>query len=296
MKRNLYCILAFFIFTEPLYIFAQTNPNSKTLPAKKPATQPASKTLPAKKPVTQSPKPTTSATVKKTVTSSTSKSSSTPSTVKTPDNKTALPSNPPASKNQSESKTALPSSQTSQTVQPSNKTSTHSSVPTRTASTNSSSSAGKSRVSYSSSSGYAKGDNLLNVGIGLSSYYYGNPIGISFEKGIEKDISVGGQLDYNSGNYYGYSSGYKAYYLGARGSIHLCRLLKINVDKLDLYAGLGLGYRHIRWNDSYYGYNGGLFFNYFIGGKYYFAEKFGGFAELGYTGLSSVRVGLALKF
>ncbi len=165
------------------------------------------------------------------------------------------------------------------------------------------------RVATSNSGGYgfSKNDKLLNIGVGLSSYYYGNPIGLSYEVGITDDISVGGQLDYNSGSYddyYGYSSRYRysAYYLGARGSYHFNRVLNINQNKMDLYAGLGLGYQSFNWNDSYngsgygYDYGSGLFLNYFIGGKYYFTNKVGAFVELGYTGLSSSRVGLAVKF
>jgi hypothetical protein len=153
--------------------------------------------------------------------------------------------------------------------------------------------------------GFSKGDKLLNVGVGLSSYYYGTPIGVSFEAGVHKDISVGGQLDYNSGRYndYYYASshwGYKAYYLGVRGSYHFNRLLKIRSGKVDLYAGVGLGYQSFRWNDSGYGYGydyrSGIFPNYFVGGKFYFVPKVAAFAELGYTGLSSSRVGIAFKF
>ncbi|GAB3914410.1 hypothetical protein GCM10028803_59820 [Larkinella knui] len=153
--------------------------------------------------------------------------------------------------------------------------------------------------------GYQKGDNLLNIGVGLSSYYYGNPIGISYEAGIDKDFSVGAQLDYNAGNYgnYYYNSSrwrYTATYLGVRGSFHVNRLLKLNTQKVDLYAGIGVGYRSFRWNDSSYGYGydyrSGLFLNYFIGGKYYFTNKVGAFLELGYTGLSSARVGISVKF
>lgn len=103
-----------------------------------------------------------------------------------------------------------------------------------------------------SNGGFQEGDKLLNVGVGLSSYYYGTPIGLSFESGVSKDISVGLQLDYNSGDYddydyYGYnyryySYGYSAYYVGARGSYHLGDALKIRSDKVDLYVGAGLGY------------------------------------------------------
>jgi hypothetical protein len=165
------------------------------------------------------------------------------------------------------------------------------------------------RIRYSSGTGFNQSNKLLNVGVGLSSYYYGNPIGLSFESGVSENISVGGQFDYNSGNYDGYYGssyrwGYSAYYLGIRGSYHVNQLLKINSKNVDLYAGVGLGYQRFRWDDESYGYGygynynyrSGLFFNYFIGGKYYFTDKIGGFLELGYTGLSSARVGLAVKF
>ncbi|RYU97365.1 hypothetical protein [Emticicia agri] len=327
MKKYIYCCWLIMFMVVPTMTNAQTSSGSKPLPKKKPATTSkpnaekkvsnsggsSGQSLPNKpnadKKVTSNgsgnsvqslpKKPNTDKRVsansssssaqslpnksnadKKVSNTGSSGSVNSQSAVSTTDTKTARPNQSNDNKSATQTKVAHPV----QTVQPK-------SEPVRKYETSSS-----KRSNFASGGGYAKGDNLLNVGIGLSSYYYGNPIGISFEKGIEKDLSIGGQFDYNSGSYYGYSSGYKAYYLGARGSIHLCRLLKINVDKLDLYAGLGLGYRHFRWNDSYYGNNGGLFFNYFIGGKYYFTEKFGGFTELGYTGLSSVRVGLALKF
>jgi len=135
---------------------------------------------------------------------------------------------------------------------------------------------------------------LLNIGLGLSSYYRGTPIGFSYESGIHEDISVGGQFDFSTG---GYNGGYRAYYLGVRASCHFNRLLNINDSKIDFYAGAGLGYRSWRWVDSYYSnYNSGLYWNGFIGGKYYFTNKTSAFLELGYAGLSSSRIGVAFKF
>jgi hypothetical protein len=164
-------------------------------------------------------------------------------------------------------------------------------------------------ISYTRKNGFHEGDKLLNVGVGLSSYYYGTPVGVSFESGVSDDISVGAQFDYNSGNYdgyynYNYRWGYSAYYLGIRGSYHLNDILQLNEEKVDLYAGLGLGYQRFRWDDDsygngygyYYNYRSGLFFNYFVGGKYYFTPKVGAFVELGYTGLSSSRLGISFKF
>jgi hypothetical protein len=175
----------------------------------------------------------------------------------------------------------------------------------------------KERSNSGGYGGFHQGDKMLNVGLGLSSYYYGTPIGLSFESGINDNVSIGVQLDYNSGSYndyynagyyggyyyssrYNYSWGYTAYYLGARGSYHLNEALKIRDKNIDLYVGLGLGYQSFKWKDSSYGYgtsyDSGIFFNYFVGGKYFFNDKLGAFVELGYTGLSSSRVGLAVKF
>lgn len=160
-------------------------------------------------------------------------------------------------------------------------------------------------VSRRSSPGYAynEGDHLLNVGIGLGySGYYSSalPIGASYEYGITSDISIGAQLDLASASYYNsyyyynrYNYRYTATYLGVRGSYHLNRLLDLNSDKLDLYAGLGLGYRNY---SNYYDYYSPVRFNGFVGGRFSFSDSFGGFIELGYTGLSYSKLGLSFKF
>lgn len=157
----------------------------------------------------------------------------------------------------------------------------------------------KPTISYSKGGGYNQGDKLLNIGVGLSSYYsYSNPIGLSYEVGSHPNLSIGGQFDYVSSNNNYYNEGFSSFYLGGRASYHVNEILKIRDEKIDLYAGVGLGYRSFRWKDSSYyysGYNSGLFFNYFVGGKYYFSGKFGAFAELGYTGLSSSRIGITFK-
>ncbi|PWK27838.1 hypothetical protein LV89_01245 [Arcicella aurantiaca] len=150
------------------------------------------------------------------------------------------------------------------------------------------------------SQAYKQGDKYLNATIGLNSYYStGLPLGASFEVGITDAISVGGQADYASGNY-GSGLGFTAFYIGARGAYHLGEVLKINSDKVDLYAGLGLGYRSFSWKDGYngtgYSYGNGLDFNYFIGGRYFFSDNIGAVLELGYSGVSNARAGLTFKF
>ncbi len=155
---------------------------------------------------------------------------------------------------------------------------------------------------------YAKGDKLLNVGIGLSSYYGGGlPIGASFEVGVTDEISVGAQIDYYSWNYNGYLGGYDYKYtflpVAVRGSYHVNKLLNLNNDKIDLYGGLALGYYISRY--SYNGpggssafdnsYGNRVLFGLHLGGRYYFKPNLGAFAEVGY-GVSALKLGVAFKF
>ena len=83
--------------------------------------------------------------------------------------------------------------------------------------------------SYVASAQFKKGDKLLNLGIGVNSYYSGGiPFSSSFEVGVTDQISAGVGLDYLTHNYkigptnYGFS----ALYIGARGSYHFNELLK----------------------------------------------------------------------
>lgn len=153
---------------------------------------------------------------------------------------------------------------------------------------------------------YNQGDKLLNVGIGLNSYYSGGiPFGASFEYGFTEDISAGANVDYFSHKYKGWGDDWKfsALYIGARGSYHFNNLLNINNDKVDVYAGLGLGYRIFNWdnddfNDAGFAskYGSGVYFGIHAGGKYYFTDNIGAFVELGAIGATNARIGVAFKF
>ncbi len=145
---------------------------------------------------------------------------------------------------------------------------------------------------------YEKGDKLLNLGVGLNSYYGGGiPLTGSFEVGVTEDISAGGSVSYLSG---GGNYGYSVLYIGARASYHVNKLLNLNNDKVDLYGGLGLGYRNYSWKDSYgFGYDAdynGIYFGGFIGGRYYFKPNMAGFLELGAGGSSNANLGITFKF
>ena len=161
-------------------------------------------------------------------------------------------------------------------------------------------------ISQSASAQYKKGDKLLNLGIGLNSYYSGGiPLSASFEYGITEDISIGGMLDYLNYNYgyVGYSYSFSALYFGGRGSYHFNRLLNLRDQNWDLYVGASLGYRSFSWSDNTFNgtglgnaYGSGVFLGIHAGAKYYFSPKFGVFGELGALGSSNIRVGVAFKF
>lgn len=160
-----------------------------------------------------------------------------------------------------------------------------------------------SLVYHEASAQFTKGDNLLNIGIGVNSYYNGGiPIGASFEHGITEDISVGAGIDYLSYRYNFGSSryGFNILYLGARGSYHFNRLFNLNVEELDIYGGAQLGYRSFSWTDDFTGagdtYASGVFFGIHAGARYYFKPNIGAFLELGAGGSGNARLGVAFKF
>lgn len=151
---------------------------------------------------------------------------------------------------------------------------------------------------------YAKGDNLLNVGIGVGAYGLsgsGIPIVASFEHGFTDKISagiVGGIASTNYSSYYKYSY----YYFGARGSYHLNEVLNVSNDKLDVYAGASLYYRGYSFKydgpfatvlDKNSGGTVGIGIH--GGARYYFSNNIGAYAEVGY-GIAALQLGLTLKF
>lgn len=154
---------------------------------------------------------------------------------------------------------------------------------------------------------FGKGDNLVNLGFGLNSYYAGGiPVGGAYEYGVTDAISVGAGLDYLSYHYgwAGNNYDFSAIYFGGRFSYHFNELFNINDKKWDIYGGGTLGYRSFTWggnwgNNSAYNngyYNSGLFLGVYAGGRYYFAPKVGAFSEIGALGSSNIRLGVTFRF
>ena len=166
-------------------------------------------------------------------------------------------------------------------------------------------------IAQGGGSSFNNGDNLVNVGIGIGSPFFGSgyssslPVNPSFsyEKGITDAISVGGQISYASSKfddrpYSNYSFKENAFYIGARGSYHLNQYLDLD-SRFDIYGGASLGYVIVNVSDNT-GYTGSaasdIGFGLFAGGKYYFQENTAVYAELGYQSLAFLNIGVAFKF
>lgn len=152
---------------------------------------------------------------------------------------------------------------------------------------------------------YAKGVSLVNIGVGLGASFGGGlPIGIAYDYGVTKNISIGAQVDYMSWSYsYPGLGDYKYRFIpvGVRGAYHFDGIGDPN--KVDLYLGLVLGY----WVSSFEAPGGGTVAGFsdayagkvlvggLAGGRYMFSPKIGAFAELGYS-VSYAKVGITFKF
>ncbi len=145
-----------------------------------------------------------------------------------------------------------------------------------------------------------KGTKFLNLGIGVGGYggiVYGGTgsvaFGGSFEAGVAPNITVGGIASFRSYNDLG-----SYYSVGARGSYHFNELLKLTTDKADLYAGAGLIYSGFSYNGVYSGFRasyGGIDLGLHVGGRYFFSNNIGGFAEVG-VGVAPLQLGVTFKF
>ena len=145
-----------------------------------------------------------------------------------------------------------------------------------------------------------KGTKFINLGIGVGGYGYFNGSGLGLNAaadfGVAKNITVGAVAGYRS-----YGSGITSFDIGARGSYHFNELLNLSTDKADLYAGVGLSYFSFSYGDTYIRSLGidntysTVYVPIHIGGRYFFTESLGGFAELG-SSLATLKIGLTLKF
>ena len=145
-----------------------------------------------------------------------------------------------------------------------------------------------------------KGTKFINVGIGVGGYASagGIALGVSGDFGVAPNITVGGQVAYRSFSYLGNTDKINYLYFAARGSYHFNEILNLSTDKADLYAGIGLGYESVSYSSSYgtgfSTFGSGIFVPVHLGGRYFFSDKVGGFAELG-SGIAPLMLGITFK-
>lgn len=153
----------------------------------------------------------------------------------------------------------------------------------------------------------AKDDMIVGLGVGLLNNLEYEKLTfpcfpVTFEYVLTDDLADK-NMAIGLGGYVGYCASKEIYYdniknaktlFGVRGYFHYAF-----VPNLDSYAGIFLGYRHE--TDSYESpdfskkENTGFFTaNMFIGGRYFFNDRFAGTAELGW-GLSIFTLGVAVK-
>lgn len=149
-----------------------------------------------------------------------------------------------------------------------------------------------------------RGINFINAGIGIGTFGFtgtgGLPITASFEHGFTDEISAGVSIGLVSTKYASYWK-YNYTVIGVRGSYHFNELINLSNPKVDVYGGATLFYR--RYSVKYSGPNtfddkssaGAVSFAIHAGGRYFFSNNFGAFAELGY-GISPLQLGLTFKF
>lgn len=151
-------------------------------------------------------------------------------------------------------------------------------------------------ISSAFAQAYSKGDNLLNIGVGLGGGF-GTPIGLSFEHGFSDQISGGAYVAYANKKVPTGMGDFKYTYIltAARASYHF----DLSVENLDVYLGAIFGYNiaSAKWTGTGAvpgASAGGLIYGGHAGARYFFSEKIGLFAEAGY-GVGSLNVGLAFK-
>jgi hypothetical protein len=163
---------------------------------------------------------------------------------------------------------------------------------------------------------FKQNDNVVNVGVGFGGVLHGGygsnlkqlpTFTATFERCIignlfndKSSLGIGGLVGYTSSKYDGIYSdwGWKTTDLmvGARGALHYAF-----VSKLDTYAGvlIGLNFTSWKYHGSYDDSNttgtNSLVYTAFAGARYYFADSFAVFAELGH-GYSLVNAGISIKF
>lgn len=151
------------------------------------------------------------------------------------------------------------------------------------------------------------GTNAINLGVGFggnfSSGFYSSPnaspvFSVSYERGVWEAgpgvISLGGYVGHRTFKYSSNSDNkWSQTVAGVRGAYHYTGF---DVENLDVYAGLMLGYYFYADNfSSSYNYGSSLRPSGFIGGRWYFTDAIAGYVEAGF-GITNISLGAAFRF
>ena len=127
----------------------------------------------------------------------------------------------------------------------------------------------------------AIGQTQFNAGVGFSTW--GVPVYVGLDYGVGKDVTMGGELSYNSYREDYHDSHYNHSILGISGNANYHFNHVLNIPRnFDFYAGLNLGYYVWTSPNDYPGdHVSGLGLGGQIGGRAYLSENFGLNLEFG---------------
>lgn len=136
------------------------------------------------------------------------------------------------------------------------------------------------------------GESQLNIGTGFSSW--GLPFYVGADFGVHPDITVGGELSFQSFDRWDYHHNVMG--IVGNGNYHFNTILNIP-SNWDFYAGLNLGI--YIWNSDE-GYTGskdtGLGLSAQVGGRYYWNDRWGINLEFnGGSAFDGAKIGISVK-
>lgn len=137
-----------------------------------------------------------------------------------------------------------------------------------------------------------KGKVQINVGLGFSGW--GIPVYGGFDYGVHKNITIGAEGSFRSYNTVGYQ--FSIIGISGNANYHFNEVLELP-KKMDLYAGLNIGYYIYNTPKGYLGTSlSTVGVSGQVGFRYFFTDKIGGNIEFGGgNATSGGKIGLTFK-
>ena len=132
----------------------------------------------------------------------------------------------------------------------------------------------------------------LNAGVGTSGW--GTPVYVGLDFGVAPNITVGGELSFQSYNTGGYKN--NIFGIQANGNYHFNEVLNIP-SEWDFYAGANLNYYNWSKASGYVGDADNFGIGLQVGGRYFFSDNFGLNLQVGGGNVvSGAKIGITYKF